>query len=131
MFHILQYHLICDLYLLNHYNNFYNDLDKRTGCVYSGIEIIYRENTDATENFYTSTKDGWIQGIAKTAKEIGLPFIRLEINNTTVFEGYGVKTMYSYMWSPLFEVKKGDIIKYTLSSNTNDSNKELRMYNHS
>ena len=92
--------------------------------------MVYRKKTDVSGNFYTSTNNGWIQGIAKTDNEVGLPFIRLEINNTLVFEGCGVQTKYSYLWSPLFEVKKGDIIKYTLSSNTNDSNKELRIYNH-
>ena len=34
---------------------FYNDLYKRTGCVYTGIEIIYRKNTDVTENFIKFT----------------------------------------------------------------------------
>lgn len=107
-----------------------NKLNERIGCSYNGINVIYRQNNDINEGLYTVEYDGFIQGIAKTASKIGNPFIRLEINNTTVFEGVGLNKIYSYLWSPLFEVRKGDIIKYTLTSETNDSTKELRLYKH-
>ena len=107
-----------------------NKLNERIGCDYNGINVIYRQNNDINESLYTVEYDGFIQGIARTASKIGSPFIRLEINNTPVFEGYGLNKNYSYLWSPLFEVRKGDIIKYTLTSETNDSNKELRLYKH-
>lgn len=107
-----------------------NKLNERIGCSYNGINLIYRQNNDINEGLYTVEYDGFIQGIAKTASKIGNPFIRLEINNTLVFEGVGLNKIYSYLWSPLFEVRKGDIIKYTLTSETNDATKELRLYKH-
>ena len=92
--------------------------------------MVYRSNSDILENLYTATTDGFVQCIAKTDSTSGSPFIRLEINNTIVFEGYAPTKVYSYLWSPLFRVKKGDTIKYTLASDTDDSIKELRIYNH-
>ena len=92
--------------------------------------MIYRQNADIVEGLYTSTVDGFVQGITKTAAKNGNPFIRLKINDNVVFEGNGLNKTYSYLWSPLFEVRKGDIIKYTLTSDTDDSNKELRVYKH-
>ena len=100
------------------------------GCSYDGIDVVYRSNSDISGGLYTLTSDGFVQCIAKTASTSGSPFIRLEINNTTVFEGHAPTKTYSYLWSPLFSVKKGDTIKYTLKSNTDDSGKELRIYNH-
>ena len=105
-------------------------LNEGIGCAYGGISVIYRNNSDITEGSYTSTIDGFIQGIAKTAAKSGTPFVRLLINNETVFEGSAPTKNYSYLWSPLFEVRKGDIIKYTLKSDTDDSTKELRIYIH-
>lgn len=105
-------------------------LNKLSGCSYGGIEVLYRKNVDIEGGLYTSTYDGFVQGIAKTAAKSGNPFIRLEINDSLIFEANGINNSYSYLWSPLFEVRKGDIIKYTLTSDTNDSNKELRIYRH-
>ncbi len=105
-------------------------LNELSGCRYDGIEVLYRKNVDIEEGLYTSTYDGFVQGIAKTAAKSGNPFIRLKINDSLIFEANGVNKNYSYLWSPLFEVRKGDIIKYTLTSDTNDSNKELRIYRH-
>ena len=95
-----------------------------------GIRVVYKRAVDIVDGLYTSTDDGFVQGIAKTAAKNGNPFIRLEINDNVIFEGNGVNKNYSYLWSPLFEVRKGDIIKYTLTSDTDDSNKELRIYMH-
>ena len=105
-------------------------LNEGIGCSYDGINVIYRRNSDILEGLYTSTRDGFVQGIAKTAAKSGTPFIRLLINDNVIFEGSGLNKNYAYLWSPLFEVRKGDIIKYTLTSNTDDSSKELRMYKH-
>ena len=92
--------------------------------------MIYRSKSDISEGSYTSTSDGFVQGIARTGAKSGTPFARLLINNVTVFEGYAPTKNYSYLWSPLFDVRKGDIIEYTLTSGTNDDNKELRIYRH-
>lgn len=105
-------------------------LNEGSGCAYKGIQVIYKRNVDIVEGLYTSAWDGFVQGIAKTAANSGNPFIRLEINDSLIFEANGINKAYSYLWSPLFEVRKGDIIKYTLTSDTNDSNKELRIYRH-
>ena len=111
-------------------NQSLRELNEGIGCSYDGIDVIYRRNSDISEGLYTSTSDGFVQGIAKTAAKSGNPFIRLEINDSIIFEGSGLNNNYSYLWSPLFEVRKGDIIKYTLTSNTDDSSKELRIYKH-
>ena len=105
-------------------------VNEGTGCAYEGIRVIYRQNADIVEGLYTSTDDGFVQGVVKTAAKSGTPFIRLAINNNVIFEGSGLNKNYSYLWSPLFEVRKGDIIKYTLTSDTDDSSKELRIYKH-
>lgn len=105
-------------------------LNEGSGCAYKGIQVIYKRNVDIVEGLYTSALDGFVQGIAKTAAKSGNPFIRLEINDSLIFEGSGVSKNYSYLWSPLFEVRKGDVIKYVLTSDTDDSNKELRIYLH-
>ena len=110
--------------------NEFQVLNEGSGCAYKGIQVIYKRNVDIGEGLYTSAWDGFVQGIAKTAANSGNPFIRLEINGSVIFEGNGVNKNYSYLWSPLFEVRKGDIIKYTLTSDTDDSNKELRIYMH-
>lgn len=115
---------------VNMTNEEINALNEGSGCAYKGIQVIYKRNVDIGEGLYTSAWDGFVQGIAKTAANSGNPFIRLEINGSVIFEGNGVNKNYSYLWSPLFEVRKGDIIKYTLTSNTDDSNKELRIYMH-
>lgn len=111
-------------------NQSLNMLNEGSGCAYKGIQVIYKRNVDIVEGLYTSAWDGFVQGIAKTAAKSGNPFIRLEINDSLIFEGSGVSKDYSYLWSPLFEVRKGDVIKYTLTSDTDDSNKELRIYQH-
>lgn len=105
-------------------------LNEGTGCSYTNIDVVYRSNNDVAEGLYVSTNDGFVQGVAKTAAKFGNPFIRLQIGDNVVFEGSGVSKNYSYLWSPLFEVRKGDVIKYTLTSDTDDSNKELRIYMH-
>ena len=111
-------------------NQSLNELNEGIGCSYNGIDVIYRSNSDISEGLYTSTRDGFVQGIAKTAAKSGIPFARLLINNALVFEGSALAKNYSYLWTPLFEVRKGDIIKYTLTSGTDDGNKELRIYKH-
>lgn len=115
---------------VNKANEEINALNEGSGCAYKGIQVIYKRNVDIVEGLYTSAWDGFVQGIAKTAANSGNPFIRLEINGSVIFEGSGVSKNYSYLWSPLFEVRKGDVIKYMLTSDTDDSNKELRIYLH-
>ena len=95
---------------------------------YNSVKKLYNSNTDANEQKITIEHDGWIQGIGKTSSTSGSPFIRLYINNVMVYEVTGVMKNYSYAWSPMFRVKTGDVIKYTITTETSDGSKELRFY---
>jgi len=91
---------------------------------------VYRSTKDIVNSAYTPKIDGYVQCIARSQAEAGIPFIRLVINNMTVFEGTAPSGNYNYIWSPLFLVKKNDIIKYTITTESSDGIKELRMYKH-
>ena len=54
--------------------------------------------------------------------------MRLFINNIVIFEGYSVTGTYKYIWSPLFKVNANDIIKYTITTESEDGYCHLRMY---
>ena len=95
---------------------------------YNSFERLYNSTTDVTEQQITIEQDGWIQGIAKTAATQGTPFIRLRINSVDIWEIHAPTASYRYAWTPLFRVKKGDKVKYILTSGTSDGNKELRLY---
>ena len=95
---------------------------------YNSLSTLYHSNSDITEQVTAIDKGGWVQCITKTDSTSGTPFIRLLINDVIVYEKYGIKKNYSYAWSPLFRVKTGDIIKYTLTTETSDGLKELRFY---
>jgi hypothetical protein len=105
-----------------------NELTKNMVPSYNSLSTLYHSNSDITEQVTTIDKSGWVQCIAKTDSTSGTPFIRLLINNVIVYEKYGIIKNYSYAWSPLFRVKTGDIIKYTLTTETSDGLKELRFY---
>lgn len=104
------------------------DLTENMVPNYNNMSTLYHSNSDIIDQVTTINKDGWLQCVAKTAAATGMPFIRLYINNVMVYEKNGIRTNYSYAWSPLFRVKKGDIIKYTLTTETSDGLKELRFY---
>ena len=95
---------------------------------YAGITKLYDNTADVTDQTITIERDGWIQGISKTAATSGTPFLRLYINDVVVYEASGIEKNYIYVWSPLFAVKKGYRVKYTLKSETSDGNKQLRLY---
>ncbi len=95
---------------------------------YAGITKLYDNTADVTDQTITIERDGWIQGISKTAATSGTPFLRLYINDVVVYEASGIEKNYIYVWSPLLAVKKGYRVKYTLKSETSDGNKQLRLY---
>ena len=95
---------------------------------YAGITKLYDNTADVTDQTITIERDGWIQGISKTAAKSGTPFLRLYINDVVVYEASGIEKNYIYVWSPLLAVKKGYRVKYTLKSETSDGNKQLRLY---
>ena len=57
--------------------------------------------------------------------------MRLKINNIKIFEGYSQTGVYKYLWSPLFKVNANDIIEYTITKESEDSEDgycHLRLY---
>ena len=58
----------------------------------------------------------------------GTPFMRLDINSNTIFEGFSPTGVYRYIWSPLFKVNSNDIIKYTITTESEDGSCHLRLY---
>ena len=91
---------------------------------------MYKSTTDIVDSTYISEIDGYLQCRARSQKEAGNPFIRLIINDMPVFEGLSPSGMYSYIWSPLFRVRKNDIIKYTITTESSDGFKDLYIFRH-
>ena len=109
----------------------YGDIISLSGRLvpqYNNFERLYNSNDDVTERQITIEEDGWLQGCSKTAGALGSPFVRIYINGLIVYEANGVNKNYIYVWTPFFRVKKGDIVKYTLTTGTSDGVKELRLY---
>ena len=107
---------------------FFGLIEKIDVPSYAGITKLYDNTADITDQTITIERDGWIQGISKTAATSGTPFLRLYINDVVVYEASGIEKNYIYVWSPLLAVKKGYRVKYTLKSETSDGNKQLRLY---
>lgn len=83
---------------------------------------------DVTNKSITITEDGLVQAAAKTQENAGTAFVRLTVNNTVVYEGHSVSGTYRYLWTPIFPVKKGDIIKVTLQTGTTDGQRFVYFY---
>lgn len=64
--------------------------------------------------------DCFFQCFARTGTPNGTPIIRIAINSIFIYEGYGVTGQYKYLWSPMFRVKKGDVISLTLQTGTTE-----------
>lgn len=97
--------------------------------MYESIEIIYRSTDDIKNSIYSVPFDGYIQCISRSQEIAGVPFIRIYINNLLVFEDVSSSSArFKYIWSPLFQVRKNDIIKYTITTESSDGIKELRLY---
>ena len=96
---------------------------------YDGVDVIANKSSDIASKQITVSRDGFLQAVCKTAAEKGQPFIRLQINGTVVFEGHAENASYRYLWSPLFPVKAGDIVTYTMTNNTASGERKLYLYN--
>ena len=83
---------------------------------------------DVTDQSITITKDGMVQAVAKTQAIGGTAFVRFVVNNTVVYEGHTVSGTYRYLWTPIFPVKKGDVIKVTLETTTTDGQRFVYFY---
>ena len=103
---------------------FYNDLEIK----YDQHINIYDNSKDVIGATYNIEKNGYIQAYAKTQTKSGSPFMRLFINNIVIFEGYSQTGTYKYIWSPLFKVNANDIIKYTITTESEDGYCHLRLF---
>lgn len=73
--------------------------------------------------------DCFFQCFARSGTVSGTPFIKITINNVMIYEGYGITGQYRYLWSPMFRVKKSDIISLTLKTGvTEDVTKGEKAY---
>ena len=99
---------------------------------YTDFANLYSDVSDVTDGQKTILRHGYVQCISKTLSVDGTPFIRLFINGTQVYEGFGNSGRYQYLWSPLFRVKTGDIIKYTITTESSSGcEKSVRLYKQS
>ena len=83
---------------------------------------------DVTDKNITITENGMVQVAAKTQATDGTAFIRLVINGACVYEGHTVSGKYRYLWTPIFPVKKGDVIKVTLQTDSSDGYRFVYFY---
>ena len=104
------------------------DLTAKMYISYNGVGVIANESSDVSEKKITISRDGFLQAICKTAAEKGKPFMRLQINGNMVFEGHGENAAYRYLWSPLFPVKAGDNVTYTITNEVNSGERRLYLY---
>ena len=95
---------------------------------YDQITLFSDVKADVTNKSITITENGMVQAAAKTQAIEGAAFIRLIINGAAVYEGHTVSGKYRYLWTPIFPVKKGDIIKVTLETGTSDGQRFVYFY---
>lgn len=97
---------------------------------YETVGVIVNSSSDNDSNYKTISvqRDGFIQAICKTSGTQGKPFIRLQIGKIVVFEGHAENAAYRYLYTPLFPVKVGDIVTYTLTNETNSGERRLYLY---
>lgn len=105
-----------------------NELTEKMYVSYTGVSIIASESSDANTKKITVSKDGFIQAICKTGADKGQPFVRLQINGLYVFEGHAENAAYRYLWTPLFPVKAGDVVIYTMANQTSSGERTIRLY---
>ena len=96
----------------------------------NSISYAYESADDAINQRYIATADCYVQAISRTGAKEGEPFVRITIDNMTVYEGCGRQKTYYYVWSPLFFVKKGSAVVYTISNGdaATDGKNSLRVY---
>lgn len=95
---------------------------------YDQITLFSDVKADVTDKNITIAENGMVQVAAKTQATDGTAFIRLVINGACVYEGHTVSGKYRYLWTPIFPVKKGDIIKVTLQTGTTDGQRFVYFY---
>lgn len=85
---------------------------------YSARTVLFSEITTTSGNStYTGTmdEDGYICAHVNTGASVAYPFMRILIDNATVFENAkGMTSNYLYRTTPLFPVKKGMAVEMQL-----------------
>lgn len=84
----------------------------------SGTAII-ASGKDIQETTYTFLEDGFFQASIRTQQTSGTPFMRIVVGNKVIFEAYGQTGAYTYLWSPIFPIRKGSIVYFTLTAGEN------------
>ena len=92
---------------------------------YDTQSIVGDHDSDISNAEYYCEEDGYIFAKVRTQSTSGTPFIRLHINGLVVFEKNGITGTYKYLWTPLYPVKKGDRIMYTLESTADGAHRQL------
>lgn len=81
----------------------------------------------------TATQDMYIQAMVNTKTVVGLPFIRITLDNVIVYEAYkygdAKPDNYVYRWSPMFPIKKGTSYKIELSADVAGASVAVYKYN--
>ena len=86
------------------------DYESGTAIIASGKDV---------QETYTFLEDGFFQASIRTQQTSGTPFMRIVIGNKVIFEANGQTGPYTYLWSPIFPIKKGSIVHFTLTAGEN------------
>ena len=89
----------------------YQDYKSETAIIASG--------KDVHETTYTFHENGFFQAHIRTQQTSGTPFMRIVVGNKVIFEAYGQTGVYTYLWSPIFPIRKGSIVYFTLTAGEN------------
>ena len=86
---------------------------------YKSVTTAISSAKDVQETAYTFPKDGFFQASIRTQQTSGTPFMRIVVGNKVIFEAYGQTGVYTYLWSPIFPIRKGSIVYFTLTAGEN------------
>lgn len=90
---------------------------------YKSVTAIITSAKDVQETAYTFQENGFFQARIRTQQTSGTPFIRIAVGGAAggrvIYEAYGKTGMYTYLWSPIFSIRKGSIVYFTLTAGEN------------
>lgn len=90
---------------------------------YSAVEKILTSSNNIEES-YTFQSDGWFIAYARTQSVSSQPFIRITVGNNQIFEGYGERGRYRYLWSPVIPIKAGTKVNFTITTDVDASDNQ-------
>lgn len=93
---------------------------------YSNYITIYNSASDCEDQTYTIPENGWLLIRIDVRTNAGSHFYRLYINDGLMLQyNDKVEKDYCYFTSEPIPVRKGDVIKYSLSSGETTGSKKL------